>query len=116
MDSVLSAREAKQTGERIFKHLLLAFAVCTLFTTTSAFSQSTAQRKSSPETASTPDDRAADVRSATGGQTTGPDWKSKGVVGPFGLGMVGTLAVVAGVIVLIAAATDGGDSNSAAQH
>ena len=97
------------------KHLLL---VCTLVASTSAFSQSPVQQKPSQEIAapSPAPARTADDRAASGGQTTGPDWKSKGVVGPFGLGMVGTLAVVAGVIVLIAAATDGGDSNSAAQH
>ncbi len=97
------------------KHPLLAVAVCMLVASSSAFSQTTAQQKPSPENTPAPA-RSADDRAASGGQTTGPDWKSKGVVGPFGLGMAGTLAVVAGVIVLIAAATDGGDSNAAAQH
>jgi hypothetical protein len=60
-------------------------------------------------------ERSAEERAASGGQTTGPDMRSRGVVGPFGFGVVGTLAVVAGVIVLIGAATDGG-SKSSSQH
>ena len=98
------------------KLLQLAVAVAVLSTSSSAFSQSPpVQQKPNPEKPVAPAHPVHD-RAASGGQTTGPDWKSKGVVGPFGLGAVGTLAVVAGVIVLIAAATDGGDSNPPAQH
>jgi hypothetical protein len=99
------------------KALKLVVAVSMLVSSTGAFAQALAPQPTLPA-ASMPaaKERSAEERSASGGQTNGPDMRSRGMVGPFGLGVVGTLAVVAGVIVLIAAATDGGDSKPTAQH
>ena len=100
------------------KPVKLAVVVSALIFNASTFAQAPAPQDKQTAAAPATPQRSAEERSASGGQTNGngKDWKAMGVVGPFGLGMVGTLAVVAGVIVLIAAATDGGDSNPSTQH
>jgi hypothetical protein len=109
------------------KLLKLALAVSIVFSSTLALAQSAAPQvmpsqpinaaqsmaqAPAPVPAAQPND---EQRSAAGGQTSGAREVGAGGGGLFGLGVGATLAIVAGMVLLIAAASDGG-SSSTPQH
>jgi hypothetical protein len=117
-----------QNREVDLKLLKVVVAVSIVFSSTLALAQNAAPQvmpsqplnaaqsmaqAPNPAPAAVPMPQASDEqRSAAGGQTSGAREMGAGAGGLFGLGMGATLAIVAGIVLLIAAASDGGSSST----